>query len=277
VVSERWRCQCGEPVFADDAFCEHCGAPLGEPLRDHVETEAGECAAVSDRGLLHARNEDAVHVAATDGQLVAVVCDGVSTCAAPDVASAVAASCCADALAAGATIGDAVAAAGKAVQTIPWSGGRPDGPSTTIVAACADAAGLHVAWVGDSRAYWISDDAATRLTTDHSLAEEHRAAALAVEPSNEHMITRWLGPGAPDVPAATVDLAPSGAGRLVLCSDGLWNLVADEELGPLAASGPPLAAARALVETALARGGTDNVSVAVLDVARTGIAGRGTS
>jgi serine/threonine protein phosphatase PrpC len=261
------RCDCGAAVFADDNFCERCGAALVDPARDHVEAEAAASAAVSDRGLVHARNEDAVLVAAGEGRLVAVVCDGVSTSAAPDVASAVAATSCADALAAGATVRDAVAAAADAVQAIAWSGAGPDGPSTTIVAACADAAGLHVAWVGDSRAYWVADDGTTRLTTDHSWAEERRAAALPVDPDDagEHMITRWLGAGAPDVPAAAVDLAPAGIGRLLLCSDGLWNLVADEELGPLAV-GPPLAAARSLVATALARGGIDNVSVAVLDV-----------
>ena len=192
----RDRCHCGASVLADDDFCERCGAALVEAARDHVEAEAGACATVSDRGLVHARNEDAVHVAAGDGHLVAVVCDGVSTCAAPDVASAVAATSCADALAAGATVRDAVAAAGAAVQAISWSGRHPDGPSTTIVAARTDAAGLHVAWVGDSRAYWVDDEGTTRLTTDHSLAEERRATALPASgiAADEHMITRWREP-----------------------------------------------------------------------------------
>ena len=101
VVVVRDRCHCGASVLADDDFCESCGAALVEAARDHVEAEAGACAAVSDRGLVHARNEDAVHVAARDGHLVAVVCDGVSTCAAPEVAAAVAATSCADALALG--------------------------------------------------------------------------------------------------------------------------------------------------------------------------------
>jgi len=259
--------RCGEPVLADDDFCERCGRPLADPARDHAEVVAATTAAVSDRGHVHARNEDAFHLAEAAGRVVAVVCDGVSTCAAPHVAASTAAAAAGEALAAGADVIDAVTTADEAVRAIASSDDSIDPPSTTIAAAYTDHTGIHVSWLGDSRAYWITDGEATLLTSDHSWAEERRAtgAPLAPDDPAAHMITRWLGAGSPDGAPPSVSVVPALGGRLLLCTDGLWNHVADAELATLGGLGTPPDAARALVAVALDRGGTDNVTVVIMD------------
>ncbi len=85
---------CGAGRVDRDGYCEHCGHAQPRP-RDHLEQELGGVAAVTDRGLRHHRNEDAFAVTAAalaDGSpaVVAVVCDGVSSAARPDEASAAA-------------------------------------------------------------------------------------------------------------------------------------------------------------------------------------------
>jgi serine/threonine protein phosphatase PrpC len=78
---------------------------------------------------------------------------------------------------------------------------------------------------------------------------------------------------APARPPRLTALRPPGAGRLLLCTDGLWNYVADAaELGELidglAAGAAPAAVARALTDVALERGGRDNITVAVIDICK---------
>ena len=89
------RCpSCGSPLLAGDEFCEACGAALvavGDAAHHHVEVDLMTAAAVTDRGLVHHRNEDAFHLEALDGGTVVAVCDGVSASTAPDVAAHVAA------------------------------------------------------------------------------------------------------------------------------------------------------------------------------------------
>ena len=95
------------------------------------------------------------------------------------------------------------------------------------------------------------------------------APAVAEHDPRAHVITRWLGDDAPDA-ADTARLIPESAGRVVLCTDGLWNVIdgGDELARLIASSGDhsPLALARRLVSTAIDRGGPDNVTVAVIDV-----------
>ena len=131
-----------------------------------------------------------------------------------------------------------------------------------------------VAWVGDSRAYWLSATGSRLLTTDHSWAEEIVAAgrmdaAVAALDRRAHAITRWLGAGGEPIP----DLAaftPDGPGVLLLCSDGLWNYLADAAaLAAVALPGAftdPLGVAAELTAVALEAGGRDNITVAVLPV-----------
>jgi serine/threonine protein phosphatase PrpC len=263
---------CGAEALADDEFCESCGMPLGvvrDGRRNHIEVEIDGAAAVSDRGHRHARNEDAMFLAATHRATVAVVCDGVSTSAAPQVAAQVAAETAGRQLMAwltsdtpdpsdvGAHVVDAIDVAGRAVTEVQWSVGRADvvPPSCTIVVAVWDGIHVTVGWLGDSRAYWVGADS-TQLTADDSVGE--------------HAITRWLGADAPSDPVPTVRFRPSADGRLVLCTDGLWNHVGSvDELSALATgdgSAAPIDIAEALTRCALARGGEDNVTVVVIDV-----------
>ena len=85
------RCpSCGSDALADDEFCESCGLALGvlrDGRRNHFEVELESAAGVSDRGLVHRRNEDALFIESVGRATVAVVCDGVSTSIAPQVAA----------------------------------------------------------------------------------------------------------------------------------------------------------------------------------------------
>ena len=126
---------CGSSAFADDEFCEACGAAIAAPRdapRHHLDVDLGWVAAVSDRGLGHRRNEDAFHIETHGGTAVVVVCDGVSASTAPEIASQVAAEVAGRSMSAalgggGATsrhpsqvLADALAEAARAVAGVPW-------------------------------------------------------------------------------------------------------------------------------------------------------------
>jgi serine/threonine protein phosphatase PrpC len=256
--------------------------------RHHFDVDLDVAAGVSDRGLRHVRNEDALFLAVTGDSAIAVVCDGVSSSAAPQVAAQVAADAAGDVIVSSSaavsepiSIADVVVAsldaAMQAVLGVPWMPSRPDddAPSCTIVAAVWDGSTITCGWSGDSRAYWLGEGGAHQLTSDHSWAQMQIDAGLAsVDQAHAdwraHSITRWLGPDSPNEPIPIVRFDPPGSGRLVVCSDGLWNHV--DSLSDLASvvdaaiTPRPLDVARALVARALELGGHDNVTVAVIDV-----------
>lgn len=282
---------CQAPLQDGDQFCEHCGAriadqaPAGE--QDRVELDLGVAAAVSDRGKVHRRNEDSFHVEVAGERGVAVVvCDGTSTASAGNTAARDAAKAAgavlADALEqhdrdATAAMTDAIQAAAGAVQEVEWTT-RTDrvNPSCTLVSALRRTDEVVIGWVGDSRAYWIDAEQTRQLTVDDSLGQEgiergmltpEQAAASPVF----HAITHWVGPDSPERPPRVVSLTPDRPGRLLLCTDGLWNYIPTiPELMELMATLPddasPLSVARALTDVALAQGGDDNITVAVIDV-----------
>jgi serine/threonine protein phosphatase PrpC len=141
-------------------------------------------------------------------------------------------------------------------------------PGTTLVLAVI--AGLHasVANVGDSRGYLIRGTAVTQITQDHSwAAEQVRAGLLDAEAARHHprrnLIERAVmgDPVAADV--FEVDALPGDV--LLLCSDGLWEPLADAALGAIIAAPDPLGVALTRAcDAALAGGGTDNVTVVAL-------------
>jgi len=173
-------------------------------------------------------------------------------------------------LSGGSSVEEAFAVAAKRVAELDRSG---DAPSTTAVAARVEENMATIAWVGDSRAYWIDGSGARQLTSDHSWLNDVVSAGEmsiqeAMEDSRAHAITRWLG-GDSDENAKpdTVTFAIPGTGALLLCSDGLWNYAASEgEMTELFArmEGDAIAMCRGLIEFAKERGGEDNITAAVL-------------
>jgi len=286
--------QCSASILDDDVFCEACGCrlvedPTGPDLEpasgpDHVDVDLGAVAGVSDRGLTHRRNEDAFTLDTRGDHLIAVVCDGVSASITPDRAARVAADTAAHMLAAAvddgadltAAMAEAVTVARAAVERVPWvATQRLAAPSCTLVAAVWDGRAMTVASVGDSRAYWIGTEAAALLTEDDSWAlHQVRAGELSAEDAAQHpwahAITNWIGADAPDDALRVETFEPDGNGLLIACTDGLWNYVPEADALAALVRGldadSPRAVADALVIHALARGGADNVTVAVLAV-----------
>jgi serine/threonine protein phosphatase PrpC len=244
-------------------------------------------AGVSDRGRVHPRNEDALHLETVGANgVVAVLCDGISSAGSPDIAARSAADAAGEVLAdalrgelealSDATVA-AIHAAQQAVLGVPWTH-HPDRdvPSCTLVSAACREGEFTIGCVGDSRAYWIAGESSHQLTVDDSWAQEQvtaglMSAAQAGSDPRAHAITRWVGADAPEDPPQVLTIRPTEPGRLVLCSDGLWNYAPNAGeiaalLDALPAGATALAAAHSLTDTALAEGGRDNITVAIVDI-----------
>lgn len=149
------------------------------------------------------------------------------------------------------------------------------GMGTTLTAAAIVRAGkgrkLVVSNVGDSRAYVLRDGRLDQLTQDHSLVEEMvrngelSPAEAAVHP-HRHILTRALGIDR-TVAVDAWEIEPSPGARLLLCSDGLTNEVSENDIATILSTSPePSNAAKRLVAAALEHGGSDNVTVVVVDI-----------
>jgi protein phosphatase len=140
------------------------------------------------------------------------------------------------------------------------------GMGTTCVAATVTGTDLKVAHVGDSRAYLVHGLRIQQLTRDHNLTEEFVTVGKKGPEGAQHVLTRTLG-GGPDV---EVDLTPAirlwEDDVIVLCSDGLSNVVSQEEILEAVLENAPAFACRRLIEQALRRGAPDNVTVTVARV-----------
>ena len=209
--------RCATEAVAGDRFCEVCGADLAvrraDPA-DHVEITVDGAAAVGNRGHVRARNEDAVALGRTDGarvpdRVAAVVCDGVSSTRSSQLAARAAADAALDAL-----LGDhgdehdvrSAVAAGAAAAAALAPRGTPAPPSCTLVCGVRDSGVLTVAWVGDSRAYWLAEPGAAEPST--LLTADHTAAAAAAAGTLDPAIAAARGPARSRAGRAT---AASGA------------------------------------------------------------------
>ena len=290
--------QCGAGNFVD-GYCDHCGAKEPNP-RDHLEESPADwVAGVCDRGQRHTRNEDGMSLSADPQpgtRATLVVCDGVSHTTDSDVASLAAARAARavldrplgtgigvrESMVAAATqrLGEAAAAANAAVVATSTITGDPTPPSCTFAAALITGRTAIVGNVGDSRSYWLPDgtSGAEQLSRDDSFAADQIAAGIERKVAETgpmaHSITRWFGTDAPhDLTPHTRALDLTGAGWLMVCSDGLWNYCSEaadlqELVGRFVAQGHTSAAALAgaLVGFANEAGGVDNITVALARV-----------
>jgi serine/threonine protein phosphatase PrpC len=129
---------------------------------------------------------------------------------------------------------------------------------------------VHVAHVGDSRAYQFRAGTLTQLTRDHTLIETYMergllTAALARTHPERHVLTRALGMAAPALPDITSH-SLEAQDLFILCSDGLTKMLEDQDIQDTLrkAHGDPIRACDLLISESLARGGEDNVTVVVI-------------
>lgn len=231
----------------------------------------------TDVGLVRSNNQDQLLVAPG----LYAVADGMGGHAAGEVASATAVKALRAAFEASdqrsaETLLNAARAANRAVWEQAQSHRSMRGMGTTLVALAViehqdGTNGLAVVHIGDSRAYLLRERTFSQLTVDHSLVQELvndgqiSEAQAAVHPQR-HVLTRALGVE-PSVEVDLMAIDPRHADRYLLCSDGLSREASDEEIASvLERHRDPSEAARELVRLANSRGGSDNVTVVVVDV-----------
>jgi protein phosphatase len=144
-----------------------------------------------------------------------------------------------------------------------------EGIGTTLTTAYTVGLDAFITNVGDSRAYVFHDGSLSQLTRDHTLAQRFVDAGVYAPESVEarrlrHVLTSCLGATKGnirvDVAHATLDYGDT----LLLCTDGLTDLVSDEQISVvLGENEDPVQACNVLLEMALDAGGTDNVTVLV--------------
>ena len=231
-------------------------------------------------GLTHAgkvrqNNEDALLVGGGEDETLFVVADGIGGFEAGEVASSLAIDALKD-LQPDQPFKAAIGEANRRIVAAGRGDEKLSGMGTTVVAIRFGGKQgepvAEVAHVGDSRAYLVRGGDMNPITEDHSLvAELVRSGDLTRDEAAEHpqknLITRALGADEEvDVDTAIV---PIEAGdRILLCSDGLSDMVSETGISEILAEFPddPERAARVLLSAALDAGGNDNITVVVVDV-----------
>ena len=175
-----------------------------------------------------------------------------------------------------AALQDAIHQANQAVyeEAQTRSGGRM---GCTIVAAVQDQGQLVVAHVGDARAYLVRSDKLHQLTRDDTWVQKQVEAGLitpedAVQHELRNVVTQVLG----NKPEIHVHLAAPRTLRngdiLLLCSDGLYDALSENEMLQLLTGGQPPTAAAALVQAATVAGAGDNITAVVVNSGSNGAA-----
>jgi serine/threonine protein phosphatase PrpC len=155
------------------------------------------------------------------------------------------------------------------------------GMGTTLVGLVFTPSGLISVNVGDSRAYRVRGNDIKQLSEDHTLVRELiRSGAISSKDASHHpvshMLTRSLGPLAEVVVECRVEPeGPLEGDIYVLCSDGLYNFVNDNEILDVVRQNPLDDANQILINLANRRGGTDNITVVVVSVGEMGGRRRG--
>ena len=232
---------------------------------------------VTDRGAVRQQNQDAYAAKVLeDGRVIALVCDGMGGARAGNVASTMAVELFMEEFlkagqegSAEERMGHAASAANQAVFQRSIHDEACTGMGTTLVAALAGEREAVILNEGDSRAYHINSERIVLITRDHSLVEDLvERGELTREQARTHphknLITRALG--AEPLLMADCFRQPLVPGDyLLMCSDGLSNVVNEQEmLYEVIHGGGEEECCHRLLEIALSRGAPDNVTVVLV-------------
>jgi protein phosphatase len=228
-------------------------------------------AAGTHQGRLRNNNEDAYAPESSGrgpGPVTVMVADGMGGHAGGEVASRLAVD---TALIAEGPLAERISKANRVVIDTALREPQLAGMGTTLTMAELGPEGaVRLGHVGDSRAYLLHDDKLEMITADHTVVAEHVAAGrLSTQDALTHpqrsMLTRVLGLGH-EVEVDEIDLQMHEGDRLLICSDGLTNMVPDARIAAILGEASPEEAVWTLIEQANRAGGHDNITVVVVQV-----------
>ncbi len=256
-------------------------------------------AAISHPGMTGKNNEDRYAVAAfrTEGErpipvLFAIISDGIGGHRAGEIASEMVVETVSEAVAKSnannpiQTLREAIMRSSQQILVMAEGDDEKKGMGATCACALIVGDKLYIAYVGDSRIYLIRNKSIQQLSVDHTWIQEAIDAGI-IEPEqakdhpNAHVIRRYLGSKLPVEPDTRLRLNPDeDASRaesnqglhlrpndcLVLCSDGLTDLVDPSEILAANLSDDREDAIQKLVDLANKRGGHDNITIVALEV-----------
>lgn len=240
-----------------------------------------EAAGGSDVGRMRKGNEDTLRIDSDRG--VFLVADGMGGHAAGEIASDLAASTTEARLAAaidagitgqalGGALRDAFQRSYTAIVECCRAAPHTRGMGTTLTACILTPAGLaHIGHIGDSRLYRVRDGTMEQVTSDHTWVQrEVDAGRLSAQAARthplSHIVTRVLSEDIePEIDVLELPVEPNDL--LLLATDGLYNMVADDAIEAFLAPDPPLPQLiNHLIDAANAAGGADNVTVVLIRV-----------
>lgn len=244
----------------------------------HPGTFEVQMAGACDPGRARDHNEDAIAIQEDDGRgyYVALVCDGMGGHNAGELASAIAVETISEYLERffgkldnEELLDQAFQEASNRIDEFAEDDPDSRGMGCTCVMVLGMRDRIWVAWAGDSRAYAVTDEGLHQLSTDHTVVQELVDQSLitpeqaAVHPYRGR-ISRCLGHGKKKgQPTIREFVFPKGT-NLMLCSDGLSDVLEGDEIQALVGQRDVRSSARRLIEAANGAGGPDNISAIVM-------------
>jgi serine/threonine protein phosphatase PrpC len=232
---------------------------------------------ITDTGLVRAHNEDSLALLDLGSDALFMVADGMGGHDAGEVASGIAVESVERTAREGRgrnidprmLVREAVRTANTAVRE--EAARRGSNMGTTLTVALVLDGTAYIASVGDSRAYWVKDGSITRITKDHSLVQKLVELGKLTKDEartdpRSHLLLRSIG-SEENVTVDTFQFPLSSGGTLLLCTDGLWGEVSDDDLRRICSEEErtEVLCAR-LVQQANASGGRDNITAIVAKV-----------
>ena len=241
-------------------------------------------AGLTDIGKVRSINQDSFHL--LEDKQVYIVADGMGGHAAGDQASRIAVKTIAEILSnydfsqddvedeteSGMSVEEliryALQEANEQILLASLSNQHLQGMGTTAIVAVENKGSLFVGHIGDSRTYLTRESQISQITEDHSVVQQLvKAGAISEEEAQVHpyknVITRCLGMQA-NVEPDTLELVLQPGDKVLMCSDGLSNMVSDKQMEEMVNQNTPEEACQKLVDLANENGGTDNITVVLL-------------